>query len=84
MAEANDLKNPNAGLSTTTTAPPDGRIDTNSRVTEEGTETNTVAMNGNGSAVGDAAQGAWDAVTGWFGFGGDDSETSKSEVTKSS
>lgn len=44
-------ENPNAGLSTTTTAPPDGRIDTNSRVTEEGTETNTVAMNGNGSAV---------------------------------
>lgn len=44
-------ENPDAGLSTTTTAPADGRIDSNSRVTEGGTETNTVAMNGNGSAV---------------------------------
>lgn len=44
-------ENPDAGLSTTTTTPADGRIDSNSRATEKGTETNTVAMNGNGSAV---------------------------------
>lgn len=57
-------ENPNAGLSTTTTAPADGRIDSNSRVTESGTETNTVAMNGNGSAVtGEQIQAAQDSTS---------------------
>ena len=57
-------ENPDAGLSTTTTAPPDGRIDSNSRVTEDGTETNTVAMNGNGSAVtGEQIQAGQDSTS---------------------